>query len=204
MTNVEKLSLMADSLKVMPLARRVLENPKFPLWTAAAKPEQHHYGQGMLVQHTFEVCELCLKTNEYFKTLGKGVDDGKLFLAALFHDSGKMWDYEPVVVTGLYAHCLGVTPPVDYKDWQKTKHARQVYHITRSVMEWEEAKSQASINTFDADDEVLHAIIAHHGRREWGSSTSPCTRMAWLLHLCDNLSARMDDCLRLDSMVAKK
>jgi 3'-5' exoribonuclease len=42
-------------------------------------------------------------------------------------------------------------------------------------------------------DNVLHAILAHHGSREWGSPVVPLTKLAWMLHLCDGISARMDD-----------
>ena len=37
---------------------------------------------------------------------------------------------------------------------------------------------------------------AHHGIRAWGSPVSPNTQLAWLLHLSDNLSARLNDCDR--------
>jgi len=41
-------------------------------------------------------------------------------------------------------------------------------------------------------DAVLHCILSHHGRREWGSAVAPSSREAWLVHLADMKSARMD------------
>ena len=55
-------------------------------------------------------------------------------------------------------------------------------------------QNKIKFNFTDEHDEVLHAILSHHGRREYGSPVSPSTRIAWLLHLCDSISARMFDC----------
>ena len=37
-----------------------------------------------------------------------------------------------------------------------------------------------------------------HGQREWGSPVMPKSRVAWLLHLSDGISARMADCETTD------
>ena len=84
--------------------------------------------------------------------------------------------------------------------WKETKHKRLIHHISRSAIEWS--------NSFDVEweweykekyhDEVLHAILAHHGCREWGSPVAPYSKVAWLLHLSDSMSARMNDCDKFD------
>lgn len=179
LTPTERLSILAMRLNVIAISDIVLKDPRFPLWSGSSVPEKHHYGKGLLAEHTCEVAELCLCNNEYFP-LGKKVNDQQLFLAALFHDVGKMWDYRPIDDT--------------YKEWEGTTHKRMIHHISRSALVWQEAASKFSF-LWDKD-EVLHAILAHHGMREWGSPVSPGTRLAWLLHLCDGISARMDDALR--------
>jgi 23S rRNA maturation-related 3'-5' exoribonuclease YhaM len=61
---------------------------------------------------------------------------------------------------------------------------------------WSKAVDNMGTSRYkDMHDNVLHAIIAHHAWREWGSPCTPDTRLAWLLHLCDSLSARLNDCL---------
>jgi 3'-5' exoribonuclease len=50
----------------------------------------------------------------------------------------------------------------------------------------------------DIEEEVLHAILSHHGMRQWGSPVAPKSRLAWLLHLADSMSARMADADTLD------
>jgi 3'-5' exoribonuclease len=53
-------------------------------------------------------------------------------------------------------------------------------------------------------ERVTHNILSHHGQREWGSAVAPYSREAWILHLCDGLSARIDDCDRLDMTTVNK
>ncbi|MGH3630624.1 MAG: hypothetical protein ACRDRL_24690, partial [Sciscionella sp.] len=40
-------------------------------------------------------------------------------------------------------------------------------------------------------DNLLHAILAHHGRQEWGAACEPHTVEAWLVHLADLAESRL-------------
>ena len=42
-------------------------------------------------------------------------------------------------------------------------------------------------------EDVLHVILSHHGNRLAGSPVAPKTREAWIIHLCDGISARLYD-----------
>jgi 3'-5' exoribonuclease len=181
--SVERLLWMAKSLGVESLSETVLADPRFLVWSGSSKPNQHHYGKGGLAQHTWEVAHLCLQNNKMFTKLEKGVTDQRAFLAALYHDAGKMWDYSPL--------------DLDHKDWQGNEHKRRIHHISRSALVWHDAAEKGGVAA-EMHDDILHAILSHHGAREWGSPVSPATRLAWLLHLCDGLSARMDDCYTAD------
>lgn len=175
------LTSLSQELGISDIAQIVLGNDKFSWWTGSGDDMKHHYGEFGLVTHTREVVDLCLKNADYFKD-HYVIDKQKLFLAALFHDIGKIYDYELIIR--------------EPKFWRKSLHARQTHHISRSALIWNEAKNK--LNFQDDDDEVLHAILSHHGRREYGSPVSPATRIAWLLHLCDSISARMFDCYTKD------
>jgi len=189
---VHKLKAIALPMGLTTIANVVLDDARFPVWSGSSKPHQHHYGKGGLAQHTFEVVDLCLKNNAFFNTCAEGVQNKavpfhQLFLAALFHDAGKMWDYEPT--------------NADQTEWQGSSHKRHIHHISRSGIVWSKAWDAHPMTTVNSDewhDAVLHAILAHHQLREWGSPVSPNTRLAWLLHLCDGISARMDDGERWD------
>lgn len=177
---IERLKKIADDLDCRKLADEVLDNPHFAVWSGSSKATAHHYGFGRLVEHTCEVVELSLNVNSYYKGIGKGVNDKSLFLAALFHDVGKIWDYKTV---GL-------------DEWTTTDHKYLIHHITRSVLVWNEKAKAAGWKPKDID-EVTHCILSHHGFREWGSPVEPQTKMAWILHLCDGMSARLDDCSKV-------
>ena len=36
-------------------------------------------------------------------------------------------------------------------------------------------------------------ILSHHGKKEWGSPIEPQSQGAWILHLADMMSARVDE-----------
>ena len=173
------------------LALHVLDHPLFALWSGSGLSFVHHYGRGQLAQHTLEVVELALLNNECFKALGKGVRDDLLFLAALFHDVGKIRDYTPLPPDSSVSRDA-------YQEWVSTESKSKIYHITHSALAWNEAFNEDGHHlSTEEKEEVLHAILAHHGRHEWKSPVEPKTRMAWLLHLSDNMSARIDDCVKV-------
>ena len=170
------------------IAERVLAYPGFGTCSGSSKPEQHHYGTGGLQQHTWEVVTLCLDNERIADfNMKKDVSRLELFFAALFHDVGKVHDYE--LVDG----------PMHYepKIWVGTEHRRNIHHISRSAIIWSKAVAETGLFK-EMEDNVLHAILAHHGLREYGSPVAPNTKVAWLLHLCDSISARMDDVDKMD------
>jgi 3'-5' exoribonuclease len=174
-----ELRELAKHYGVHDIAKYVLDLPQFPIWTASASKGTHHYGQGGLAFHTLEVVQLCARNNQYFSTVRQDVDEVLLFLSALFHDVGKIWDYIPL------DHA--------YLEWQNAPHKYHIHHITKSGLIWMNAVKETG-HFHPSSEDVLHAILAHHGFKEWGSPVTPQTRMAWILHLSDALSARVTDC----------
>jgi 3'-5' exoribonuclease len=177
--NLKQLSKKVLGYKARILANQVLKDERFAYWSGSAKPIHHHYGDGGLVKHTWEVVNLCFVNKNALDI--KDINEEELFLAALYHDIGKLYDYEPM-----------------NEGWQGTEHKRLIHHISRSAIIWSNNFERLPNMNKDLHDPVLHAILAHHGHREWGSPVAPKTQVAWLLHLCDGISARMDDYNRLD------
>ncbi len=198
MNPVEKLTEIATRLNVLPVAAKVLGDSRFAHWSASARPTTHHYGNGGLARHTLEVVELCLLNNSYYGT-GK-IDEESVFLASLFHDIGKTLDYKWVSVKYLELYtadykiddCYRHYAEINGGYWCGTEHKYKIHHICRSALIWHDAAKENNVSECREND-VLHAILAHHGRKEWGSPVEPQTKLAWLLHLCDGISARMDD-----------
>lgn len=188
---IKSLREIAVRLTVQDIAGIVLDDPQFARWSGSSKPHLHHYGDGGLARHTHEVVTLCFTNAPSLSLMGYPVPSAReIYLAALFHDVGKMWDYEAI------EHPSDIET-VEHTTWQSAPHKRLVHHISRSAIEWSRA-----VDRFPAyrgiEGAVLHAILAHHGQREWGSPVAPKTRLAWLLHLCDGLSARFNDADTLD------
>ena len=179
LTNLQAAAKDVLSYKARVLANQVLKDKRFAYWSGSAKPEHHHYGHGGLCKHTWEVTKLCFVNKNSLDI--DAINEEELFLAALYHDIGKLYDYEYV-----------------NEGWRGTDHKRLIHHISRSAIMWSNMFEKLPNLNKDLHDPVLHAILAHHGHREWGSPVAPKTQVAWMLHLCDGISARMDDFNRLD------
>jgi 3'-5' exoribonuclease len=182
MTPLQNLRALAKKklgIQARLLADQVLCDSRLPHWSGSAKPEHHHHGEGGLVRHVWEVVNLCFINQA---ALGiTTINDEELFLAALYHDVGKFHDYAKVD---------GV--------WTDTEHKRLIHHISRSGIIWSNMFEKLPNINKGLHDPVLHAILAHHGQRAWGSPVAPKSQVAWLLHLCDSISARMDDWNKMD------
>lgn len=187
--NIKRLKAIArkHGFRVSMVAGHVILDPRFLTWSGSSKPQQHHYGKGGLLQHTTEVVELCLDAARRYAE--HDINPRALFLAALFHDCGKMWDYEPHPDNG---NQIGEWKGVR-DDWGGSPHKRLIHHVSRSAIEWSLAVEKDGVLKKELGDDVLHAILSHHGSRQTGSPVAPKTRVAWLVHLCDGMSARMYD-----------
>ena len=182
---IQALKNAAKFHKVHEMVYPVLEDDRFAHWSGSGKDVHHHYGDGGLLRHTLEVVDFCQviveQHNGNCTDNNNRINHKELFISAVWHDYGKIWDYQKVD---------GV--------WGKhDSHARQIHHITRSAMEFEKHYDCNTLPECNKDN-IIHNILSHHGCREYGSPVSPATREAWVLHLADNLSARLDDCNKHD------
>ncbi|MFA5314119.1 MAG: HD domain-containing protein [Methanomassiliicoccales archaeon] len=182
---------------VLEVCNPLFDDPRFSQCSGSGHPWQHHYGTKGLLIHTAEVVHLCWSIHDYFYLQcpiehdpNYQLDPIELFLAALFHDSGKMYDYE--------SFCEFPEQNIKYAKWEGTPHKRLIHHVSRSSLIWSEYARRNQNIYAKYHDSVLHAILAHHGQREFGSPVSPKTRVAWLVHFCDGISARLNDADTLD------
>jgi 3'-5' exoribonuclease len=104
-----------------------------------------------------------------------------LFVAALLHDYGKIYDYE--------AYFNNDTFKIEYRH---TDHKNKIHHIAASVLHLHKIGEKHGLSK-DEIDAVTHAILAHHGQKQWGSPVEPQTKLAWILHCADMASARVND-----------
>lgn len=138
----------------------------------------HHAAVGGLLKHTTEVAHIA---RAIARTAGA---DAELVLAgALLHDIGKLEAYR----------------------WETSfEHTDRGYllgHVVLGALMLETRLSQGTpaACTPEERDTIIHLILSHHGRLEFGSPVVPMTLEAEVLHWADNASAKtasMADALR--------
>lgn len=141
----------------------------------------HHAAIGGLLKHTTEVAAIA-------RTIARacGADQELVVAGALLHDIGKLESYR---WDGLF---------------EFTDEGRIVDHVVLGALMLDRrlAEEEEAPCTSLERDLLLHLIISHHGKREFGSPVPPMTLEAEVLHWADNASAKtasMADALRDDS-----
>jgi 3'-5' exoribonuclease len=165
------------------VAASVLSTSEFEEWPASLS-FHHHYVGGLLL-HTVEVTEYALSAAQPL-----GLDDLSrdiLITACVWHDFMKIEDYEKVpFVSDNRRHVLIDGGPEAFIASDKYSTIR---HVQGSAIEFSNVARAHGIPR-SIEDRVVHCIIAHHGRPEWGSPVEPKTVEALLLHQADMLSAK--------------
>ncbi len=135
----------------------------------SAAKSVHHGFMGGLLEHTLSVTNLC----EYFSKAYPDIHRDLLITAALFHDMGKIDE-----IAGF--------PRNDYTD-----DGQLLGHIFIGARKLSAAIS--NINGFPKklENELIHCILAHHGKLEFGSPKVPALMEAMALHLADNADAKL-------------
>ena len=146
----------------------ILDTPEF--LTCPASLSFHHAYEGGLLAHTVEVCDIALYNAAPFREGQVNYD--VLITAALWHDYAKIKEYE-LMMEDRYSI---------------TNYAKRIHHIQGSAVEFTVAAREQGVNE-SVVEQVQHCILAHHGRKEWGSPVEPQTLEALILHQADMLSA---------------
>ncbi|MGI6327722.1 MAG: 3'-5' exoribonuclease YhaM family protein [Dethiobacteria bacterium] len=136
----------------------------------AAKSIHHNYLGGLL-DHTLEVVQIC----KYLTELYPGEIDGSLLItAAIFHDIGKIEEYN-----------------ADSFTFEQTDKGKLLGHITIGLGIVRKMIEMVPSFPDDLKMKLEHMIISHHGEKEWGSPEVPQTFEAFALFHADLLSARL-------------
>lgn len=130
---------------------------------------RHHAYVGGLLEHTVAVAALCTG----LATAYPQADADLLLAAALLHDVGKTEELTSDTSFGMTeaGHLIG--------------HVVLGERIVSRAIE-----SLARPLPAETATKLLHAVLAHHGEREWGAPRCPCTIEALLLHHADNTDAQ--------------
>ena len=138
--------------------------------TAPAAKKMHHAYIGGLLEHTLSMVSLADKIAGHYS----GIDRDLLLAGAIFHDIGKIDEFE-------YQF------KIDYSD-----KGRLLNHIVIGLKMVDEKLSE--IHEFPEDQALLlkHMIVSHHGAREFGSPEPPKIIEAVLLNYIDEIDSKVN------------
>lgn len=137
-----------------------------------AAKTMHHVMVGGLAQHTIDVADYCIELSEIHP-----VNRDLVVTAALLHDIGKIEE-------------IGAMPCNNY-----TTKGLLLGHITIGVIMISEYIRQ--IRQFSdfpevEEQELLHCIVSHHGKLEYGSPVKPELAEAVMLSYADESDAKLE------------
>jgi 3'-5' exoribonuclease len=149
----------------------VVQDPEIVprLKRAPAAKVMHHAFYGGLLEHVLSLCNLCRVVLAHYPEANADL----LLSGAVLHELGKIRELS-------YERSLGYTD-----------EGQLLGHI---LIEYEQlAKKIDAIEGFPADLKtlVLHMLVSHHGKYEFGSPKLPMFREALLLHYLDDLDSKM-------------
>lgn len=133
-----------------------------------AATSMHHAFPGGLLNHTHQMLHMLAGI---YPCLPYPVKVERCILAILFHDYGKVYEY----------NTQGEPQP----DMYLMGHIYISAHKLHNVLE------QRGIDNEEIK-RTIHCVLAHHGTREFGSPVVPCLPEAALVNYLDNISAKTD------------
>ncbi|MDD3853772.1 MAG: HD domain-containing protein [Syntrophomonadaceae bacterium] len=155
------------------LERIFTEETREKFFQSTAAKKVHHNYPGGLLEHTITVARLCRDAAVNYPMVNRDL----LLAGALLHDIGKMDEYEMKVVA-------------DY-----TMEGKLVGHIILGVEKISstinDIRREAGEFPLELELMIKHMILSHHGSLEFGSPVIPLFPEAFLLHMMDNLDAKM-------------
>ena len=165
---IKKYIEKIDNMKLYQLVTTLFEEniEKLSIYPAASK-NHHEYVSG-LAYHTYGM----LKVGEAFCELYPSLNKDLLYAGITLHDLGKTIELSGPVVP------------------EYTVEGKLLGHISISNAMIKETADRLHI---EGEEVTLlqHMILSHHGKNEFGSPVLPQVKEAKILHLIDNIDARM-------------
>lgn len=137
--------------------------------TYPAAVSVHHAYFGGLLYHSLSICEMAIGLQKHYPELSLDY----LIAGSLLHDIGKTKE-------------LSSATAASY-----TSEGNLIGHVSLGAMMVNEEALKERI-TAEKREVLVHIILSHHGEPEFGSSKMPATREAFLIHMLDDLDAKME------------
>jgi 3'-5' exoribonuclease len=170
---LRKLVESAEDTDIRRLLEAFFSDPEFleGFSKAPASIQLHSAAVGGLLRHTLNVTELALRACD----LHQGLDRDLVLAGALLHDIGKVQGFK-------------VTSNIN-----QTEEGNLLGHIVLGDQELVRRIAQLDGLPNLTASKMRHILLAHHGRKEWGSPVDPMFPEALLVHEADDLDAKLDN-----------
>ncbi|HBN09979.1 MAG TPA: hypothetical protein DD435_15505 [Cyanobacteria bacterium UBA8530] len=167
---IDYISQVQSSDMQMLLTTMLLDDPTIaiPFQQAPAAKFHHHAYLGGLLEHSLAVAKRALGM-----ALEGHLNRDLILAGALLHDIGKIEEYsfidsiEIVEIGNLAGHI-----------------ALGYYMVRRAISRIPDFPSELAT-------QLLHLILSHHGRNEWGSPVEPATSEALIVSAADLIDAQL-------------
>ncbi|MBP1588027.1 MAG: HD domain-containing protein [Clostridia bacterium] len=160
-----------DNEDLKRLTKAIYEDNRDKLLTFPAAISFHHAGIGGLLEHTIGVMRGVFYIYQGYKYLNKDL----LLTGAALHDIGKLFEYNQNE-TGLLK--------------EQSVDGALVAHLVRGAMLVEQYGRALGCDAA-VTELLVHMILAHHGKPEFGSPVTPRTPEAMVLHMIDDMDAKL-------------
>ena len=165
-----------------PWIRRLLEallvqdaDLRASLAKAPAAKSLHHVYLGGLLEHTLSVAGMAQRACDHYRDLNRDL-----------------------VLAGVLLHDLGKTTELSYvRSFGYTDAGNLLGHITLEAQWIARAMDQLPGFPEELRLQILHIVLAHHGKLEFGSPVLPKTPEALLVHYLDDLDGKLEGMFRL-------
>lgn len=148
---------------------------------AVAAQSMHHAYRGGLLEHSVEVAELCDSACRVLPSLKRDF----LVTCALLHDIGKLEEMRHGVGAGEY-----------------TESGTLVGHVFAGAYRLRTLADAIPGFPDVLKDAIVHLILSHHGKPEYGAARLPARAEAFVLAECDIMSARIHQCIKASTAAA--
>lgn len=133
----------------------------------AAKTMHHAFRTGLL-EHTVSAAGAALVLADHYR-----LHRDMVLAGVLLHDLGKIWELE-------------AENSIEYTD-----DGRLIGHLALEALYVDRVISELENFPDEHRRQLLHILLSHHGEYAYGSPRRPKTPEAMLVHMVDNLDARL-------------
>lgn len=164
-----------ENKTIRSIVRSFIERYNHEFFEYPAAASIHHAFISGLAYHTVTMLNVAKSLCGIYPELNKDL----LYAGVILHDIGKIHEFTSAT------------------DTTRTRNGNLLGHIPMMASEIKEVATNALISK-DSEEVALlqHMVLSHHGKPEWGSARTPLIQEAEILHMIDNIDAKMNTMTR--------